>query len=161
MNIKQFVTQIESHAPTGWALYAAGSVQQYNMNKIVSDTIVMVLPEFPLFWRQEQECKKSIRLEFYLLKGVQIYKTEAEQQQHLPYEGLETMVVMHAAAIEFIRSLATDSYIRVNAASDIEFYPSVAGVTANSQAVARFTVNAVMYFKATDIFDYSLNTEIQ
>jgi hypothetical protein len=160
MNIKQLVTQIEQHTPTGWELWAGGSINQYNLNKVVSDTIVMILPNYPLFWR-EDECKREMKIEFYVLKSVGLKQTESEQQQHLPYNGLETIVNIHAVAIDFVKALADDEYLRMIQVSDVEFFPAVQGVTVNSQAVAKFSIKCNMYFKETDIFNYSLNTNIQ
>jgi hypothetical protein len=155
MNIKQLATMVETHIPDGYKFWAGGHINQYALSKDTSSTFAMVLPDYPLFWRDDQ-CKLPITLQFYVLQAVKL-KEERMYQEHLPYNGLDLIVTIHASIIEFVRSIYTDDNFKALQPSDVQFFPAVEGMTVNAQAVAKFTLKSMMYFKASDIFDYQLN----
>jgi len=155
MNIKQLATMVETHIPDGYKFWAGGHINQYALSKDTSSTFAMVLPDYPLFWRDGQ-CKLPITLQFYVLHAVKL-KEERMYQEHLPYNGLDLIVNIHASITEFIRSIAQDDNFKALQPSDVQFFPAVEGMTVNAQAVAKFTLKGMMHFKASDIFDYQLN----
>jgi hypothetical protein len=160
MNIKQLATMVETHIPDDYKFWAGGHINQYALSKDTSSTFAMVLPDYPLFWRDGQ-CKLPITLQFYVLQAVGLKNVQGESQQHLPYNGLDLIVTVHACITEFIRSIAQDDNFKALTPSDVQFFPAVEGMTVNAQAVAKFTLKGMMYFKASDIFDYQLNFNIQ
>ncbi len=145
MTILEFSTKIASKVPSGWSYWAGSYALDYNREKIAGDTVLMVLPNWPVYYRSDVLCQKNtIRVEFWFLKYTGIANTTTGTQQHNPNQSLEHMVAVDSVINAFFTSLQTDSSITVKQVSDIEFLPTPVGGTTNAQSVSKVTATLLI-----------------
>jgi hypothetical protein len=145
MTILEFSTKIAAKVPSGWSYWAGSYALDYNREKTAADTVLMVLPNWPVYYRTDMLCQSNIiRVDFWFLKYTGIDNTTTGTQQHNPNQSLEHMVTVESVINAFFTSLQTDSSITVKQVSDIEFLPTPVGGTANAQSVSKVTATLLI-----------------
>ena len=156
MKISQFVSICEQCMPDGWTLWAGGSAAQYNMEKDVSDVFAMIIPRWPATWREG--CVNTVRVEFRLFKYTDI-EPLGNIQQHNPYNGIELIEALHAAANDFLTDLNETTSVQVTSVTDYDFLDMPGGPTVNAQAQLQF-VATLNVWKVAEQFDYFFDFDL-
>lgn len=144
MTILEFSNKIAAKKPTGWTFWTGVYAADYNREKNVTDTLVMVLPQWPVLFKTDQ-CKSPIKVEFWFLKKTSIINSTTGTQQHNPNDSLEAMVAVETVINAFFTSLQLDAGLLVRDVSNIEFMPTPAGGTVNAQSVSKVTASITVY----------------
>jgi hypothetical protein len=155
MNIKQLTERIAVHVPSGWEFWAGGNKFQYNLEKDVQDTLIMILPaSYPIWWREGKQ-KQLLDVQFHVLKKTSIKNTRMEDQQHLPYDGLDIRAAMESFISYFANELNTDDHIRVVSAELMSFVPIPENATFNAQVEA-IVLMTLELFCLPPTFDFGM-----
>lgn len=156
MNLETFSSIIEQYTPTGYTFWAGGRREQYNIEKQISDTMLLVLPNpFPVNWREA--CSQKVTFSLWFGKLIEIKRTTTGEQQHDPYSPLELRSGLYGIAEQVISNLNGNQYVQVvTEASMGTFYDSPDGKSVNRQVWLEVPVTAIVY-NAGDSFDYYLD----
>jgi hypothetical protein len=155
MNIKQLTERIAAHVPSGWEFWAGRRMTQYNLEKDVQDTLVMILPaSYPIWWRDGKQ-KQMKDFEFRVVKTTSIKNERTEDQQHLPYDGVDIQAAMESFITYFANELTTDDSIRVVSVQPMMFDPLPDNATVNAQVVGR-VVMTLELFCVEPVFDFGM-----
>ena len=152
MQITQFINKISDYTPKDWNYWAGINRTDYNREKQVKDTMLLILPRnYPIFWRPN--CIYKVNVEFWFGKVRPLFKSALQMQQHNPNEPIENKQALHTTAEIFISQLNEDSNIQIHECSDGEFFYSSEGKSINSQYWLR--VKATLKISNFDSgFDY-------
>jgi len=144
MTITEFSDIIETFTPSGFEYYATGSQTNYNMEKSINDTMLLVLPNpYPSWYRGE--CYNDMDLEIWFGHLIDIKKTASGTEQHNPYSSLEVRDYMHSLANTMLDSLKDHDSIQVLEANNYEFYDSPDGKSVNRQVWLKIPITAKIY----------------
>ncbi len=156
MNIKQLTNRIEQHVPDGWAFWAGGLKSEYNLKKDNQPkTVIMILPaNYPVWWRDNKN-KQRVDVEMYFTVNTGIKNKRTEDQQHLPYDGVDMRAAMESAITEFANSLTADDFMRVVQVQPMHFYPLPSNATANAEVQARVVITLEL-FCVDPTFDFGM-----
>lgn len=144
MNILQFTNIIESVTPAGWEFYATGQRTDYNRDRSVNDTMVLVLPNpYPTWYRQE--CSRRVEFSLMLFKVVPIKRTTTGTQQHNPNSPIELRDGIMAEVRGVLRAINETAYMQVVQAPQATFYDAPEGQSVNSQVAMEVNITADIY----------------
>lgn len=163
MNITQFTQTIGQYVPANHDYMALGNRLQYNQQKDVNDTILLVLPNpYPIWWlREEGQCSEPITFDLYLFKKVNIKASTTGNQQQNPYSPTETRDTMATTLMTMVQAIYDDPHIQLRPASplSVNFEDAIEGPTVNSQAAAWVRLEAVLIYKDPNEFDPVLDEQ--
>ena len=132
MNLELFTDIIDQYTPTGYEFYVTGKRENYNLDKSINDTMLMVLPNpFPLNWREN--CYRVVSFSLWFGKLINIKRTTTETQQHNPYSPLEDRSDMYKMVEDVVEGINTDQYMQVINDVEVTFYDSPDGKSVNRQ----------------------------
>lgn len=154
MTITDFVNKIGTYAPTGWTFYAGGT-NKYNMEKAITDTMLMTLPNWPLQFRFGQVT--TVTFELWLGKLQEIARTTTQTQQHNPYSPIEIVQAIHNELEEVVSNIDKDEFLAVQSTTPMEFFDSPDGQSVNRQVWAKTTITMKVWCNGSVGLDYDLN----
>lgn len=146
MNILQFTQIIEAITPTGWEFYASGQRTDYNRDRSVNDTMVLVLPNpYPVWYRDN--CSHQITFELWFGVKVDLKRTTTGTQQHNPNAPVELRDTMNDYARTALEALKDNAYITLEQVQPATFYDAPEGQSVNSQVWLQVPITARVWFK--------------
>lgn len=159
MNLELFTDIIDQYTPTGYEFYVTGKRENYNLDKSINDTMLMVLPNpFPLNWREE--CHKVIDFSLWFGKLIDIKRSDIGTQQHDPYSPLELRSGMYDIAKSVLESMNNSEYITILGDMNGTFYDSPDGKSVNRQVWLEVPIS-IRLFYIGDSFDYYLDQTLK
>lgn len=133
MKIIDLIGRIEDYTPTGYTFYSVATKEQYNYNKSVVNSFVMVAPNpYPSEWKEG--CSHEVTFDLLLGKVRSINQTTTGTFQDNPYSSAELQQELHDLMNDTIGAINTDDAISVLRAGDIEFIDLPQGGSVNAQA---------------------------
>jgi len=158
MNLELFANIIESYTPDDWEFWAAHKREEYNLDKSINDTMLMIYPNpFPVNWRDK--CWYNLEMALWFGKLVDIKRDTTGQQQHNPYSPLELRSGMYDIAKDVIQNMNNSDYIQVLPDVSGTFYDSPDGKSVNRQVWLEVPIT-VKFYNIGDSFDYYLDQTI-
>lgn len=145
MTLQQFSGILEQYTPNGYEYWAGHNRSAYNIEKTISDTLLVVLPNpFPVQWREK--CWHTISLQLWFGKLVELKSTTTGEQQHDPYNPIELRDGLYNTAADYLAQLNTDQYVQVQQELiQGTFYDSPDGQSVNRQVWLQVPVTLKVY----------------
>jgi len=133
MNITDFVARIGNYKPDGYEFWAGHLKSNYNMEKQVNNTLLLVVPNpFPANYRGS--CYIDVRCEIWLGKIVPIKRTTEGTHQHDPYSPLEDRKQVQDIMTQLVALINADEWLAVVSPQvAVTFYDSPDGESVNRQ----------------------------
>jgi hypothetical protein len=159
MQITALINKIKERIPVGWMFWAGMNRTDYNREKTVQDTMLMIIPRrYPVEWRPQ--CSYEVDTEFWFGKVTPILRSANQMQQHNPNEPVEAMQALHTTAEIFIANVNKDKHIQVLKCDFAEFFYASEGKSINAQYWLRVPVTLKLYHFAEEfdnILDFPLS----
>lgn len=156
MNILTFSQKIETATPTGYTFWAGHTREAYNMEKTISDTMLLVLPNpYPAQWRAG--CSYTVDFSLWFGKMYEIYQSTTRTQQHNPYSAIEERKNMHDIVNDTMAMINADEAIAITEVQPIQFYDSPDGASVNRQVWAEVRIKAKVYNITGFDYDFDFN----
>jgi hypothetical protein len=158
MNITTFIQRMQGYTPTGWEFWAGIARTDYNREKQLSDTMLLVIPRrWPQEWRPD--CSHDLEFELWFGKLWRLRRPVKQLEQHDPSEPVEAMQAMHTTAAKVLAAITEDPAMQVLESDYMEFFPSGDGKSINQQFWLRVPVKLRCWNYETG-FDYITDFKI-
>lgn len=152
MQITTLINKVSAHVPSGWAFWAGINRTDYNREKNIQDTMLMLISRrYPVEWRLK--CGYEVETEFWFGKVTPILRSAMQMQQNNPNEPVEMIQAMHTTASVFIANLNRDAQIQVLHCDYSEYFYASEGKSINAQFWLRVPVTLKLHHYMEE-YDY-------
>ena len=140
MTIKQLIDEIGTYKPTGWTYYAGHTAEAYNAQRVITNTMVLVIPNpYPLFWRDQ--CTEKIKIKVLFMQLMPIFDTTVTgTQQHTPWSSAEDRAAIYTTVETAVKAMVESTKFGITWVSPVKFYDSPDGATVNRQMMAEVEI---------------------